>query len=433
MRLLFVTPNPPSPIRVRPYHFVRALLARGHEVTVACPTAGQREREDAGALRAVGAGVVAVPLGRARRAANLLAALPAGVPLQARFAWHPALARAIDAAVAGARIAGRPFDAAHVEHLRASAYALRLRAGPPVVWDSVDCITDLFEQARAHARSRRGRLIAAVDLGRTRRYEAWLARRFGEVIVTSPRDREALLGLAGGRANVTVIPNGVDLDTAAPGGSTGAAARDSATILFSGKLSYHANVTAARHLVEDVMPHVWAARPDARVVLAGAEPAREVLALAAARPDRVTVTGFVPDLRPYLRRATVAAAPMVYAVGIQNKVLEAMAAVTPVVATPVAARALAARAGRDLLVADDPPRFARAVLDLVTDPARAAAVGAAGRAYVEGYHDWDGVAARLESVYRRAIERAAGAPVAETAGAGEPLDLSGAAPRGVPG
>lgn len=420
MRILFVTANPPSPIRVRPYQLIRALTRRGHTVTLAFPTAGPAEAADTARLRDLGDGVsiIARPLGPTRRLANLASALPAGIPLQARYAWQPALCADIEHAVDAAAASAQPYDVAHVEHLRASAYALRLRSRLPVVWDSVDCITDLFEQARAHTQSPLGRLMTAIDLGRTRRHEGWLVRQFPATIVTSERDRDWLVDLASRYADpapsnqapitptmdqpvppITVIPNGVDLAAFIPP----TAPRDPATVLFSGKLSYHANVTAARHLVEHIMPHVWAARPDARVVLAGAQPVRLIQALAAAHPGRVEITGRVPDLAPILRRATVAVAPMVYAVGIQNKVLEAMATATPVVATSVATRALAAAPGRDLLVADTPAAFAAAIVDLLADPARAAAIGAAGRRHVEAHHDWDAAAATLESVYARVI------------------------------
>ncbi len=404
MRILFVTPNPPSPIRVRPYHFVRALAARGHRVTLAAPCAGPEEEADIRALRELGFDVISDTLPLPRRARNLAAALSAGVPLQSRYAWQPGLSDLMIDALRTLRARGQPFDLVHVEHLRASEYALRLKPHLPVVWDSVDSITDLFEQARAHAGGVRGRLITALDLARTRRHEGWLAGQFDHVVVTSEHDRAVLAALrrerAGGAPPIAVIPNGVDLAYFTPSDQS----RDAETILFSGKLSYHANVAAARHLVDDIMPLVWAWRPAARVVLAGAAPAREVRRMAERHAGRVELTGTVPDLRPWLRRATLAVAPMVYAVGIQNKVLEAMATATPVIATPIALRALGAAPDRDVLAAADPPAFARAILALLDDPARAAALGRAGRAYAERRHDWDSAAACLESVYRAAVQ-----------------------------
>jgi polysaccharide biosynthesis protein PslH len=179
-------------------------------------------------------------------------------------------------------------------------------------------------------------------------------------------------------------------------------------------MSYHANITAALYLVRDIMPLVWARRPDAEVWVAGKDPSREVQALTASnatksesRADgnkRVFVTGTVPDLRPYLHKATIAVAPMPYGAGIQNKVLEAMACGAPVVASPQAASALPADPGSDLLVASGAEAFAEAILELLDHPERREQLGRAGRGYVERCHSWDGIGAQLESIYAVAAQ-----------------------------
>jgi glycosyltransferase involved in cell wall biosynthesis len=299
----------------------------------------------------------------------------------------------------------------------------------PVVWDSVDCISDLFEQSIRNRRDRVGRWINRVELSRTRAYEGAAVARFERVLVTSASDKASLQRLAadasgtgaarlhstrqsGAGPAITVLPNGVDLEYFAPGEE----AREPGTIVFSGKLSYHANETAVRHLLTDVMPRIWAARPDVRLVLVGKDPSSDLRRLVANWPATVSLTGTVPDVRPFLRRAAVAVAPLVYGVGCQNKVLEAMACGTPVVASSRAVGALGTRPGRDVIVADGAERFADAVLGLLDDPDRRHAVGRAGRAYVETHHQWDLIAARLESTYEellsarghRHLERAAG-------------------------
>jgi glycosyltransferase involved in cell wall biosynthesis len=170
-------------------------------------------------------------------------------------------------------------------------------------------------------------------------------------------------------------------------------------VVLTGKMSYHANVTAAMQLVDDIMPRVWQRRPDVEVVIAGSAPARGVRQLARRHAPRVRVTGYVPDLRPYLRAAAVAAAPLAYGAGIQNKVLEAMACATPVVASPQASAALRARPGTDIWLADEPADFAQALLHLLDQPATRRALGAAGRAYVVAHHQWDHIVRDLEGYY----------------------------------
>ena len=158
--------------------------------------------------------------------------------------------------------------------------------------------------------------------------------------MTSSEDRAALQELTaryGGADEVKlveVLPNGVDLNYFAPQNLP----RQGETIVFSGKMSYHANVASVLYLVHEIMPIVWRERPSVGLWVVGQSPTRAVQALA--RDERVKVTGFVPDLRPYLAQAAVAVSPIRYGVGIQNKVLEAMAMGTPVVTSPRACQAL---------------------------------------------------------------------------------------------
>jgi glycosyltransferase involved in cell wall biosynthesis len=206
---------------------------------------------------------------------------------------------------------------------------------------------------------------------------------------------------------ILVVPNGVDLETFAFADMTG---RAPARIIFSGKMSYHANITAALHLVHEIMPLVWAWRPDAEVWLVGKDPPPVLRALATdhgsgpeMRPAgirRVVVTGYVPEIAVYIQRATVAVAPLLYGAGIQNKVLEAMACGTPVITTPQIGATLDVVPGRELLTASTPQEFAATTLTLLACPERRAAAASAGRAFVECRHSWSSAASQLERVYR---------------------------------
>ena len=110
------------------------------------------------------------------------------------------------------------------------------------------------------------------------------------------------------------------------------------------------------------------------------------------------VTGRVDDVRPYFDAAAVAVAPLRIARGLQNKVLEAMAMGLPVVASSAAFNGINAEAGRDLLVADDPASFSRAVLSLLDEPARRERYAEAARTCVERNHDWGQILDGLERV-----------------------------------
>jgi glycosyltransferase involved in cell wall biosynthesis len=317
------------------------------------------------------------------------------------YCWQPALKSQISNLK-------YQFDVAHVEHLRGAQYGLALKSKIPVVWDSVDCITYLFEQAAQQSQSLFGKLVTRLELGRTRRYEGWLVMQFDRVLVTSETDKAALEQISDNKypishckPPISVLPNGVDLDYFTPGSG----ARQADTLVFSGKMSYHANITAALYLVRQVMPLVWAHRPDVRLIIAGSQPTSAVRQLALDHPERVEVTGYVPNLRLPLQRASIAVAPLLYGAGIQNKVLEAMACGTPVVATPLAVSALSKmQTGADCLVATTPQTFAGEVLRLLGDDALRERLGTAGRRYVEAHHNWDNLAVHLEMIYQRSVK-----------------------------
>ncbi len=438
MRILFLVPYTPNPIRVRPYEFVRTMLRRGHQVTLATLWTLPAEQHDLDRLAQMGVRVLSQPMPAWRSALNSLAALPAHTPLQAVYSWQPELYRSLLALVQEEQ-----FDAIHVEHLRGSRYGLELLNGlqpspmrPPIVWDSVDCISHLFAQAAAQSRSTKGRLMTRFELPRTRRYEGRLIQAFDHTVVTSYIDKTALVELArqvrtsdGGRPRdadqaIDVVPNGVDLEHFA---FCGQEHRHSNRIVFSGKMSYHANVTAALHLVNDIMPLVWAQRPDAEVWLVGKDPAPELRALAdrqagsevgqnPARQEiqparRVVVTGEVPAMQDFIQAAAVAVAPLLYGAGIQNKVLEAMACGAPVVASPQASQSLAALPGQDFLLASGAHEFASAILSLLDSPGLRSEMGRAGRRFVETNHSWDSAARQLEAIYADCAARLSLHPV----------------------
>jgi glycosyltransferase involved in cell wall biosynthesis len=236
-----------------------------------------------------------------------------------------------------------------------------------------------------------------------------LLEHFQRIIATSHAERAALAALvpasdrdALGR-RISVLPNGVDLEYFKPM----SVPRDPATLVFVGRMSYHANISAIAFLAQAVLPRVWRVRPDVRLNVVGEDPAPELRRLAAASGGRIAVSGTVADVRPYVAQATIAVCPVTYAVGIQNKVLEAMAMATATICTPAAARALTARDGQEIFVAADADAFATRILALLDDAAQRERLGRAARTHVERFHDWSAGGERLEAIYREEIGRAA--------------------------
>lgn len=395
MRVLFVTPYVPSLIRVRPYNLIRSLSQLGHSVSLVALCVGNEATQIDG-IRPYCRRCELVALRPRQVAANLLSAVGRRMPLQAAYGHSRQMVERVRELVRDERV-----DVVHVEHLRASMVGNAL-AGIPRVFDAVDCISLLLERTRRSSSQIGSRVMAWVELERTRHYEGRLLNDYRRVLVTSPEDRHALLDLTDRQATpdvdqrLVVLPNGVDLDYFAPLPER----REAETLVFTGKMSYHANVASALFLAREVMPRVWWHRPRATLWIVGKDPPPAVRALAS--DHRVIVTGYVPDMRPYLARATAAACPIAYGVGIQNKVLEAMAMGTPVITSPRARMALDVTPGEHLLIADRPTDFADGILRLLSDAALRSRLREAGRRHVSDHYHWPTIAARLVQVYGEA-------------------------------
>jgi len=399
MRLLFVTPHPPSHIRVRSYGFLKHLLP-GHDITIATQCASEQELADVEHLRAQGFTVETVWEAKRQEVLRSGMALFSRLPLQVAYARSARFAHMVERLCSE-----RTFDVVHVEHLRGIASLQSLSSSCPLVWDAVDCISLLCEQTMKGGPSLPVRAVASLEFQRTQRYEASQLGQLRHVVVTSERDRQAMLALvegANGRngeqhVGIEVLPNGVDLQYFRLGNRLGSPRN----IVFLGKMSYHANVAAVLYLGRHIMPLIWRLQPETMLTIVGSNPPKAVRGLEI--DSRVKVTGYVDDVRPFVQRSAVMLCPMTYSVGIQNKVLEAMALGTPVVVTAQAAASLQAIAGRDVLVAHSTQEFAELALTVMHDEALRAALRWSGRRYVEEFHDWSVVSERLVGIYRQAM------------------------------
>lgn len=387
MKVLFLVTRLPVPPwrgdQVRAYHHLR-LLAGRHAITCCAlvlrpPSAALRARVDA-----LGVRTEVIPLGLAGALPSLARAL-----LGDRRPLQVLLYRRRRAAAALARLVARgDFDVVHAQLVRAASY---LPVRVPAVVDLIDALSANF--ARRGGRER-GPLapVAAWEAARLARHERALVASGVPCLVVSAAERAAL----GDPSSVRVVPNGVDTDAFA----YHADGRPAARLVFGGNLGYFPNVDAAVWLTDDILPRVRAALPSAELRLAGARPAR-ALRRRATVPG-VSLAADVPAMAPELAAATVAVIPLRAGSGLQNKVLEAMAVGTPVVATPQAVAGLEARAGEHLLVAEDAAGIAAAAVALVRDPARARALARAARALVERRYRWEDSAAAVEAAWRAA-------------------------------
>lgn len=161
---------------------------------------------------------------------------------------------------------------------------------------------------------------------------------------------------------------------------------DEIPLVFTGAMDYFPNVDAVKWFAEAILPQVTSKWPKVRFYIVGRSPLPEVQRLAG---QRVTVTGTVPDVRPFLQHAAVVVAPLRIARGVQNKILEAMSMARPVIASKACAGGIDATAAEHLLVADGADEFVRAIDQLLTAPGLARSLGEAARQRVIDQYSWE--------------------------------------------
>lgn len=161
-------------------------------------------------------------------------------------------------------------------------------------------------------------------------------------------------------------------------------------------MSYPPNIESVHYLVERIMPLVWEKRPGTKVLISGASPDRSVLALAS---DRVIVSGWVDDIRSSFAASKMLVAPMNLSIGLQNKLLEAMAMNIPCITSTLANNALKAENGKEILVADQPEKYAAAILELLSDPQQAAHLADSAFQFVARNYNWSKTTELLDHVF----------------------------------
>jgi sugar transferase (PEP-CTERM/EpsH1 system associated) len=228
----------------------------------------------------------------------------------------------------------------------------------PFVLDLVDVDSAKWRQLATRVRGPL-RWVYRREADTLGRFEANAAIRAETTLVVNERERQALLAIAP-RARVSVLPNGIEADAFVPPKPPG----DSSVVIFCGVMSYFPNEEGVRWFAQHVWPRVRAARADARFMVVGMGPTRALRTLAT--QDRsIEIVGRVDQIEPYLWKSAVSVAPLRLAQGLQNKVLEALAAALPVVVTPAVSNGLPPEVLPGCVIAEDPTDFADAVLRLL--------------------------------------------------------------------
>ncbi len=365
--------------KIRSYHLLRE-VSQDHAVVLGAFVDDESDWRYRQALEAICEAVYLHPLSPRMAKLKSLKGLLDGRPLSLPYYHSTAFSSWVEKSIEKYRPENiLAYSSAMAQFVMSDAYRDIHR-----VMDFVDVDSDKWRQYAA-VKSWPTSWIYNREADRLLAYEKQVASSFDQSFFVSRAEAELFNQLVPGLAHpAAYFNNGVDTDYFSVDADVPAVYEDDAPrLVFTGAMDYWPNIEAVVWFAEEVMPvlrHRWR---DLRFVIVGSKPAEVVERLA--RKDGVSVTGRVPDVRPYVRDAWAVVAPLRIARGIQNKVLEGMAMGRPVLATDAALEGIIAEDGRDLLVANDAQDFLRS-LELLEDWRRAGAIGqAARRRVIDGY------------------------------------------------
>jgi len=395
MKMLVFYPYIPYPIDrgtfQRTFHLLRA-LARDHEVDLLALAENGENMEQRPIFETFCRQVEFVPFEHPKWQRLIPGRLLNPLPSNVAHWTLPHVAAALRQ-----RLERESYDLVHVCDLVLAQYFVNAHRKQRIAVDRSR--VDLQFQLMEHARMQfplKTRLLRYESYAKLWAFERKIARRADLEVVCGPDDETFLHRHISREMPIKVIANGVDLDYFQPDAAPDARS-EKPTVLFCGAMDYNPNIDALRWYFSEIDERLRRLVPDLEVVVVGKAPVAEVRA----HGDRsgVTVTGGVPDVRPYYRRSWLQIVPLRIGGGTRLKIVESMAMGTPVVSTTIGAQGLDLRHGGDILLADGAEEFAQETARALQDASLRSRIEDAGMKTARERLSWPMLGKQLSSFY----------------------------------
>lgn len=394
MKILYVCHRFPFPPKrggkIRPFNMIRHLTQSGHEVTV-CSLV--RSAEEAKEAQGIAQHCASFEMGRVNepvQMARMVLRLPLVTPSSMGYFYSTELNQRIQKLLKNQR-----WDLIFVHCSSVAQYVENVIDIPKILdfgdMDSQKWIE--YANYKPFPLSLGYRFEGAKMLAAERR----LTQHFDLCTATTRAEWETLNSY-GQKVDTDWFPNGVDADFFCPTVD----AYDAQTISFIGRMDYYPNQECMSRFCTETWPLLKLRKPNLKLLIVGADPSPEMIKLG--QLPGVTVTGSVPDVRPYIRGSALMVAPLNIARGTQNKILEAMAMGVPVVTSAIAAGGVDAESVTHFLVAQSPQDYAQAVLSIIDNPEERDRLAVSGRARMLSHHAWPKSMQRLDTIIGRAVQ-----------------------------
>ena len=232
------------------------------------------------------------------------------------------------------------------------------------------------------------RIFVSMECRRLKRYEQNIFTYFEHHTIISEQDKKLIPHPQ--HDTIEVLPNGVDFDYYQP-----QQRGKKYDLIFSANMNYPPNIESALFIAKKVMPLLWKTHPDASLVIAGATPDYEIQKLKA---EHIYITGWVDDMREYMAESRILLAPMFISIGMQNKILQAMAMKIPCIISSLSNNAIHAPVNECVLIANTAEEYAEKIAFLLSNPDKAASMAEKAYAFVKTNFNWREMVGQLEKI-----------------------------------
>ena len=325
-------------------------LSKKHEIILASVSDNVVEDEDLEALKPFCKKILVHHLSKARLIGNLSKAFFNGKPFQVEYFFSEEFKDRIDNV-----IEEKKPDAIFCQLVRMAEYVKEVKHIPKTL-DYQDAFSKGLERL-AKKTSLLKKIPVRMEWKRMLKYEKQIFDSFEHSIIISEQDRKLIPHPK--HDEIEIIPNGVDLNFYVP-----IQREKKYDLIFAGNMNYPPNVESALYIALRVMPLLIREKPDIKFVIAGATPSKEILAL---ESENIHVTGWVDDIREPFSKSRIHLAPMFISIGLQNKILQAMAMKIPCIVSTLANNAIHAPTDDCLLIADKPEEYVDKILLLLNN------------------------------------------------------------------
>lgn len=392
MKILIALSRFPFPTlkgdKLRAYYQLKE-LSKNHEIHLVCLSEEKGDHFYLPDIEPFCTSIQVVHLSFLRKGVNLLKALFSDKPFQVHYFEHPLLKTIINNTIVEKNI-----DVCYVQLIR-MAENISILENIGYYLDYMDCFSaGMFK--RAERAKGLMRYVYLTEAKRLQNYEHQIASRFQGYSIISEADRDSFEPPL--KNLIQIIPNGISHDFL----DFEPHLEKDIDLIFTGNMNYYPNIKAVQYLCHQIVPGLLNSIPNLKVYIVGTDPTPDVLQLAS---ENIVITGYVPDLRPFLARAKIAIAPMFFGSGLQNKLLEAMAMGVPVLTSPLANSSLNAPEDEAICIAQTPESFVEKALKLLIDTDFAQQIATTGKAYVTGQFDWSKQNTALEAGLEAVVQQ----------------------------